>query len=90
MGAQRAAWHAALDSESAALTGDDHVQSLHDLVEAFETVPHDVLIAAAKKVASSGFLLQLTCRSGCSASKDSSPGNPSKQWHNCCIWFRHL
>ena len=48
MGAQKAAWQAAFDSESTALTGDDLAQSLFDLVEAFETVPHDVLTAAAK------------------------------------------
>ena len=60
MGAQKAAWQAAFDSESAALTGDDHAQALLDLVKAFETVPHDVLTAAAKKVGYNLVILRLS------------------------------
>ena len=48
MGAQRAAWATAFTAEAAALGLDEHALSLLDLVKAFETVPHDMLVAAAK------------------------------------------
>ena len=46
--AQHAAWQAAFVAESAALSGRDHIQGLLDLVKAFETVPHWVLVKAAR------------------------------------------
>ena len=46
--AQHAAWQAAFVAESAALSNLDHIQALLDLVKAFETVPHYVLVAAAR------------------------------------------
>jgi len=60
MGAQKAAWQAVLDSESAALTGTNHAQSLLDLVKAFETVPHDVLANAAEKAGYNLVILRLS------------------------------
>ena len=45
--AQMAAWQAAFLAESAALASFDHAQVLLDLVKAFETVPHHVLVMAA-------------------------------------------
>ena len=48
MGAQRAAWCTAFTAEAAALNGDEHGLSLMDLVKAFETVPHHMLVEAAK------------------------------------------
>ena len=45
--AQHAAWQAAFVAESAALCSLDHVQALLDLVKAFETVPHHILVMAA-------------------------------------------
>ena len=60
MGAQKAAWQAAFDSECAALTGTNHAQSLLDLVKAFETVPHEVLAVggAAPRFALAGWFHQ--------------------------------
>ena len=49
MGAQRAAWVEAFCAESAALESEDHAQALMDLTKAFETVPHDALLDAAKR-----------------------------------------
>ena len=46
--AQHAAWQAAFVAESAALSSLDHVQGLLDLVKAFETVPHFILVLAAR------------------------------------------
>ena len=46
-GAQRAAWVAALDAETAALGKKQHAQALLDLVKAFEMIPHQKLIDAA-------------------------------------------
>ena len=60
MGAQKAAWQAAFDSESAALTGTSHAQSLLDLVKAFETVPHGVLAEAAAKAGYNLVILRLS------------------------------
>ena len=42
-----ASWQAAFVAESAALSSEDHVQALLDLVKAFETVPHAILVRAA-------------------------------------------
>ncbi len=56
MGAQKAAWQASFSAESAALTGEDHAQGLLDLVKAFETVPHDMLVQAARML---GYPLRL-------------------------------
>ena len=47
MGAQRAAWEAAFIAELSALRRLDHLQILLDLVKAFETVPHHLLVRAA-------------------------------------------
>ena len=60
MGAQKAAWQAAFDSESAALTGTNHAQSLLDLVKAFETVPHEVLARAAERAGYNMVILRLS------------------------------
>jgi len=48
-GAQRAAWQSAFRAESASLSDDEFVQSLLDLVKAFDNVPHDVIVRAARK-----------------------------------------
>ena len=49
MGAQRAAWLAALEAESAALRGSSHAVDLLDLVEAFERIPLDHLVVHARR-----------------------------------------
>ena len=46
--AQPALWREAFAAEAANLGGMDHAQALLDLVKAFETVPHWVLVEAAK------------------------------------------
>ena len=56
MGAQKASWQESFAAEAAALTGDEHAQGLLDLVKAFETIPHHVLVQAA---ASLGYPLRL-------------------------------
>ena len=48
MGAKRASWQEAFAAEAANRGGMDHAQALLDLVKAFETVPHWVLVEAAK------------------------------------------
>ena len=60
MGAQRAAWEAAFVAEHAAAKGMVHVDSVLDLVKAFEMVPHDVLIELAKKWGYPLWLLRLS------------------------------
>jgi hypothetical protein len=47
MGAQRAAWQAAFVAELATFEEEEHAQTALDLVKAFETVPHEVLVQAA-------------------------------------------
>jgi hypothetical protein len=47
MGAARASWQAAFTAEMACLLKEEHVQALLDLVKAFETIPHDLLVKAA-------------------------------------------
>ena len=49
MGAQRAAWLEAFNTETAALNDLEHAQVLLDLTKAFETVSHQALIDAATK-----------------------------------------
>ena len=49
MGAQRAAWVEAFCAECAALDTEEHAQALLDLTKAFEAVPHDHLLDAAKR-----------------------------------------
>ena len=46
-GAQAAAFQTAMIAETANLDGDAFAAALLDLVKAFETVPHDVLVRAA-------------------------------------------
>ena len=60
MGAQRAAWIAAFDAESAYLSNQAHAQALLDLVKAFEKIPHDLLVRAAKKRGYSLTVLRLS------------------------------
>jgi hypothetical protein len=47
MGAQRAAWQHAFTCEAAALHKDECASGLLDLVEAFEAVPHAILVLLA-------------------------------------------
>lgn len=49
MGAQKAACHEAFTAEATNLSGLENAQALLDLVKAFETVPHSVLVEAAKE-----------------------------------------
>ena len=49
MGAQKAAWITSFNAENACLGGNHHAQALFDLVKAFEMIPHDLIIAAARK-----------------------------------------
>ena len=49
MGAQKAAWITAFNAESACLGGNHHAQALFDLVKAFEKIPHDLIITAARR-----------------------------------------
>ena len=56
MGAQRAAWVAAFAVESAAAAGADFAATLLDLVKAFERIPYDKLVAAARRL---GYPLRL-------------------------------
>ena len=60
MCAQRASWQEAFAAEAANLGGMDHAQALLDLVKAFETVPHWVLVEAAKLKGYPAFMLQLS------------------------------
>ena len=60
MGAQKAAWQAAFVAEASALSEQEHAQGLLDLVKAFETVPHDVLVQAAVSRGYSLVLLRLS------------------------------
>ena len=60
MSAQNAAWQAAFTAECAALEHLDHVQSLLDLVKAFETVPHAILAALAHDLGFPMALLRLS------------------------------
>jgi hypothetical protein len=60
MGAQRAAWEAAFIAELAALRDMVHVDSMLDLVKAFETVPHQKLIDAAERLGYPTKLLRLS------------------------------
>ena len=48
MGAQRAAWTAALGAEAAAAGGLHHGSSLLDLVKAVEVIPYYKIVEAAK------------------------------------------
>ena len=59
MGAQKASWQEAFAAEAATLGGLEHAQALLDLVKAFETVPHWVLVEAAKLKGYPGIILQL-------------------------------
>ncbi len=58
--AQYAAWQAALAAECAALDHLDHIQSLLDLVKAFETVPHAILARCAIALGFPAALIQLS------------------------------
>ena len=60
MGSQRASWTAALMAELAALCKSDHIQVLLDLVKAFESVPHQALVEAAKAKGYSLTVLRLS------------------------------
>ena len=60
MGAQKAAWQAAFVAEAACVAKNDHIQSLLDLVKAFETVPHHILAAAAGPRSYCKILLRLS------------------------------
>ena len=48
MGAQRASQQAAFSAEMAGLLKQEHLQALFDLVKAFETIRHDLVVMAAK------------------------------------------
>jgi hypothetical protein len=60
MGAQRASWDAAFSSEFAGLSKQDHLQALLDLVKAFETIPRDLLVKAARQKGYSIVILRLS------------------------------
>ena len=60
MGAQKASWQEAFTAESACLAGLDYANALLDLVKAFETVPHWVLVEAAKLNGYPMVILQLS------------------------------
>ena len=60
MAAQRASWEAAFVSELASFQKIEHVQILLDLVKAFETVPHRMLVRAALAKGYSVILLRLS------------------------------
>eukprot|EP00973_Karenia_brevis_P068355 9508092-Karenia_brevis.AAC.1 len=49
MGAQRAAWQIAFQAEMAASQQNHYAQAHLDLVKAFEKIPHDKVVAAARK-----------------------------------------
>ena len=58
-GAQAAAFQTAMVAETANLDDDGFAASLLDLVKAFETVPHDVLVRAAHAKGYPLFMLRL-------------------------------
>ena len=60
MGAQRAAWQATYQAEKAKLDGEGYVQSLLDLVKAFETVKHHHLVQAAQRHGWNPWLLRMS------------------------------
>jgi endonuclease/exonuclease/phosphatase family metal-dependent hydrolase len=60
MGAQRAAWEEAMMAEAAALQHLDLLQMLYDLVKAFETVPHGILVECAKECGYNLTILRLS------------------------------
>jgi hypothetical protein len=60
MGAQRAAWQQAFTTEAAALCKDQCASGLLDLVKAFETVPHTILVLLATEKGYSIVLLRLS------------------------------
>ena len=60
MGAQRASWEAAFAAEMAGLSKIAHFQALLDLVKAFETIPHDLLVIAAGQKGYSMVILRLS------------------------------
>ena len=62
MGAQRASWQAALQAETSKYGNKEYVQSLLDLVKAFETVKHDLVIAAAQHHGDNPWVLPCPCR----------------------------
>ena len=59
-GAQRAAWAASFQNEVATQNKWHTAMVLLDLTKAFELVPHDVLITAARAVGYPLFLLKMT------------------------------
>ena len=63
MGAQRAAWQVAFRAEAAACVKDYYAQTLLDLVKAFETLPHHLIAAAARKHGYSMHVLRLSVAS---------------------------
>ena len=60
MGSQRAAWNASYQAERAKHCDEDYAQSLLDLVKAFETVDHGLLIQAAKHHGYNPWVLRLS------------------------------
>jgi hypothetical protein len=62
-GAQRASWQAAMRAEAANLSGKAYAQSLLDLVKAFDKVPHEPLVEAAKRLGFDLTILRLSLAS---------------------------
>ena len=63
MGAQRAAWLAALRAEVAGIAKNIKIQTLLDMTKAFETIPHGKLVATAHKFGYNLALLRLSLAS---------------------------
>ena len=60
MGSQQAAWHASYQAEQAKYDDEEYAQSLLDLVKAFETVDHELVVLAAKEHGYNPWILRLS------------------------------
>ena len=94
MGAHRAAWLAAFKAEAAAMGNEQYVQAMLDLTKAFEAVPHDALINAARDMGYNARLLRLTRRvppgEDHQSRRGAFPEAGGYQGHSGWLGFRHL